>query len=107
MGYNTIEQITVKRALYTARMSRPGENTTLVEHLFDSDVLVLSSGDMAGVLLDPLDAFQVSRSFIVVVLQWNLPRSSKLGCRLSTRSATSWGLKTSQLAPHRQVLMLP
>ena len=106
MGSNTAEQVTVKRALYTARMSRPGGNTTLVEHLSDSAVLALPSDDMASVLLDPMNTFQVSRSFIVA-LQWDLPRSSGLGYDISARSATAWRLTTSQLAPHRKVLTLP
>ena len=55
MGNNTAEQITVKRALYTARMSGPGGDTTLVEHLFDSAAPALPSDNMAGVLLDLLD----------------------------------------------------
>ena len=55
VGNNTAEQITVKRALYTARMSGPGGDTTLVEHLFDSAAPALPSDNMAGVLLDLLD----------------------------------------------------
>ena len=39
MGNNTAEQITVKRALYTARVRRPGGNTTLVKHLSESAAL--------------------------------------------------------------------
>jgi hypothetical protein len=60
MGSNTTEQIRVKRALYVARMSGPGGDTTLVQQLSDSDVLSMPSDDIADVLLDPLIAFQVS-----------------------------------------------
>ena len=106
MGTNTTEQIRVKRALYTARLSRPGGNTTLVQQLSDSAVAALPSGDMAGVLLDPLAPFQVSRN-LTVMLPRDLPRCSRLGYHLSTRSATAWRLATSRLTLHREALMLP
>ena len=106
MGNNTAEQITVKRALHTAGMSRPDGNTTAAEPLSDSGVLALSSEDAADVLLHPLDQFQVSRS-LTVALQWDLPRSSGLAYHMSARSATGWRLKTSQLIPHRKVLTFP
>ena len=60
MGNNTTEQIRVKRALYVARASRPGGNTTLVQQLSDADILAMSSRDMAEVLMDPLIGFKVS-----------------------------------------------
>ena len=103
IGNDTVD--TIKRALYTARVSRPGGHTTLVEHLSDLAVLALPS-DMTSVLLDPTYPFQVSRSF-TVVLQWNLPRSSRSGYHISTHSPTAWRLATSQLAPHQKVLTLP
>ena len=106
MGNNTTDQIRVKRALYTARMSGPGGNTTLVQQLSDSAVAALPSDDMAGVLLDPLLGFQVSSS-LTGMLQWDLTRSRVTGYHLSTRSATAWRLATSQLTSHREVLMLP
>ena len=105
-GTNTTEQIRVKRALYTARLSRPGGNTTLVQQLSDSAVAALAPDDMANVLLDPLLGFQVSSSF-TVMLQWDLPHSRGLDYPLSTHSATAWRLATSQLAPRLEVSMLP
>ena len=66
MGSNTTEQIRVKRALYVARMSGPGGNTTLVEQLSDADILAMASDDIVGVLMDPLINFQVSRRLIVI-----------------------------------------
>ena len=52
MGNNAAKKITVKRALSAVRMSGPGGDATLVEHLFDSTFPALPSGNMVGVLLD-------------------------------------------------------
>jgi len=78
MGSDTTEQIRVKRALYVARMSGPGGNTTLVEELSDADILGISSEEIAAVLLDPLINFQV-RSDSIVVSRWCLSSSRRMG----------------------------
>lgn len=67
MGNDTTEQIRVKRALYVARMSGPGGNTTLVKQLSDADVLSLPSDDTAAILMDPLINFQVSGGFTLIL----------------------------------------
>ena len=105
-GNNVTEQIRVKRALYIARMSGPGGNTTLVQQLSDQAVAALPSSDMAGVLLDPLIPFQVSRA-LIVILQRDLPRCSRLGYHLFTHSATVWRLAISRLTLHQKPSMLP
>lgn len=102
MGNDTTEQIRVKRALYVARMSGPGGNTTLVQQLSDADVLGLSSEDVAGILLDPLINFQVRRLYhhpevVLITLQGYglrtiLPFCNRLETRNFTNSPTSEGL---------------
>ena len=67
MGSDTTEQIRVKRALYVARMSRPGGNTTLVEQLSDADVLSIPSEDIAAIVMDPVINFQVSADFTLIL----------------------------------------
>jgi len=60
MGTNITEQLRVKKALYVARKSGPGGNTTSVQPISDSDVLSIPSDQIVGVLMDPLINFQVS-----------------------------------------------
>ena len=105
VGCNTTEQIVVKRALYVARMSGPGGNTTLVQSLSDTDVLNIPSDDIVDILMDPLIDFQVSRGFISILKQYS-SRSRIMGCELSHRSAIGWRLAISRIALHRKVLSL-
>lgn len=105
MGNDTTEQIRVKRALYVARASRPGGNTTLVQPFSDADILAMSSSDISEVLTDPLIDFQASRSF-TVILGWYSSRSRRMGYELSYLSATAWRLATSQLTPPQKVSLL-
>ena len=104
-GNDTTEQIKVKRALYVARMSGPGGNTTLVEQLSDAEVLAISFGDAATVLMDPLINFQVSKGFTVILGRYS-SRFRRMGYELSYRSATAWRLATSRLTPRQKVLLL-
>lgn len=105
MGSNTTEQTMVKRALYVARMSRPGGNTTLVQNLSDAEVLAIPSSDSASVLLDPLTDFQVSRDFTIILRRCS-SRSRRTGYKLSYRSATTWRLAISRLTPYHKVSSL-
>ena len=104
-GNDTTEQISVKRALYVARKSGPGGNTTLVPQLSDGDVLAMSSSNLSKVLMDPLIGFQVSKGF-AVILGWCSSRSRGMGYELSYRSATAWRLATSRLTPRQKVSLL-
>ena len=102
MGSDTTEQIRVKRALYVARMSGPGGDTTQVEQLSDADILAIASDDIVGVLTDPLINFQVSRR-LTVILRWCSSSSRGLGYEPFYPSATAWRLETSRPAPQQKV----
>ena len=106
VGCNTTEQIVVKRALYVARMSGPGGNTTLVRSLSDTDVLNIPSDQIAAVLMDPLIPFQVSRGFIIILKRYS-PCPRIMGYKPPRRSVTGWKLAISRITLHRKVLLLP
>lgn len=87
-GSNETAATNIKFALEFARLSGKGGNTTLAQNLTHSEAAKISNVNAAGILMDPLNFYQVFQISLALLLP-NVPTSTMASTHHCYLSATS------------------